>query len=209
VRARLVKRGGIGYRQPSPASFPPVGAFMDWVASCGAIPMLAWLDGTSPGEADPRALLDTACAHGVEALNIIPDRNWNVADEAARARKVGCLAAVMEAARERDLPVNIGTEMNKAGLPFVDRLDAPALRPYRETFLSGARIMVGQTLLARYADLAYAGERAAGEFPRRADRNRFFEAVGAMPALTEADARRLEQMDADGALSWLRKASAA
>ena len=43
VRAKLVKRGGIGYVQPSADTFPPVDDFIAWVRGCEAIPMITWL----------------------------------------------------------------------------------------------------------------------------------------------------------------------
>jgi hypothetical protein len=107
------------------------------------------------------------------------------------------------------MPVNIGTEMNKHGLPFVDDLSRAPLGEFRETFLSGARVMVGQTILARYANCDYCGGRAAAEFPSVADRNRFFEAVGALPPLDEAAALHLEQVGPERAFTDIRDRVAA
>ena len=202
VRARLAKRGGLGYEPPSVETFPPVEEFMSWVASCGAIPMITWLDGTSVGEADGRALLECMTAKGGAALNIIPDRNWNVADPGVQAAKRANLAAIVRDADGLGLPINIGTEMNKLGLPFVDDLDGEPLRPYKESFLRGARIIVGHTLLLRYAGLSYVGERAAAEFGDIAGKNAFFEKVGGMPPLDGDRAARLEDMGEDKALAW-------
>ncbi|MBA4387675.1 MAG: hypothetical protein C0404_06815, partial [Verrucomicrobia bacterium] len=123
VRAKLVKRGGLGYEQPSPQAFPPVEDFIKWVSSCDAIPMLAWLDGTSGGEKDPRNFLELVTGKGIAAVNIIPDRNWNISNAETRKVKVANLRAFVEEADRMGLPVNIGTEMNKQGLPFVDNLD--------------------------------------------------------------------------------------
>ena len=53
VRMRLAKKRGIGYVQPSEDTFPAAGEFAGWVSSCGAIPMITWVDGTSDGEQDP------------------------------------------------------------------------------------------------------------------------------------------------------------
>jgi len=209
ARAKLVKQGGLGYEQPSPESFPPVEDFIRWAAACGAIPMITWLDGVSPGERDGRAMLECLTAEGAAALNIIPDRNWNVADPAARAVKVANLNAIVAAAEALDLPINIGTEMNKLGLPFVDDLDSEALRPHRETFLRGARVMVGHTVLLRYAGYAYVGPRARSDFPGAGARNAFFAAVGALPPLTRDRALELEDMGPEKALDALRAAAAA
>lgn len=169
--------------------------------------MMTWLDGTSDGERDPDAMLDCLLGKGAAALNIIPDRNWNVAGEAERTRKQANLKAIVEAADRRHVPINIGTEMNKRGLPFVDALDEPALVPFRETFLRGARIMVGHTVLGRYAGYAYAGARAREDFGDDTQaRNRFFEAVGALPPLTQSRAAELETLGEAGALDALRNA---
>ncbi len=208
IRARFVKRGGIGYEQPTAATFPPADVFAAWVRACRAMPMMAWLDGTSPGEQDAGMLLDRMAALGVCALNIIPDRNHNVRDPADRARKLACLDAIVRRADDRQLPVNIGTEMNKDGQPFLDDLAGAALRPYLPVFLRGARIVVGQSLLARYTPLAYVGPEAAAEFGTdRRRQNEVFEAVGRLPPLTESRAARLLDAGLERAHAVLRDAA--
>ena len=204
LRARLAKRGGVGYEQPSETTFPTVDAFIDWVTSCRAIPMITWLDGTSDGEKDAAALLDSLVAKGAAALNIIPDRNWNVADPEKARLKRDHLRRIVEAADRMELPINIGTEMNRDGLPFADDLDGEVLRVYRSSFLKGARIMVGHTVLARYAQFPYTGTAARADFPHRADRNAFFAAVGAQPPLSTVDADRLSEMGPERAYAALR-----
>ncbi|MDP6491524.1 MAG: hypothetical protein QGH42_09285 [Kiritimatiellia bacterium] len=204
MRSRLAKRGGLGYVQPSVDAFPPVETFLSWVAGCDAIPMITWLDGSSGGESNPREMCEHLCAKGAGALNIVPDRNWNIADPDARAEKIGNLKAIVDVAVDMGLPVNIGTEMNKLGLPFVDDLDGSVLSEFKETFLSGARIMVGHTLLARYAAFPYMGSAAAAEFSGVAERNRCFESVGALAALSNDQADLLEEMGPERALSWFR-----
>ena len=74
--------------------------------------------------------------------------------------------------------------------------------------MRGARIMVGQTLLSRYANFAYTGAAAAIEYPAAAGRNRFFEAVGARPAMTLEQAQALEEMGHEKALAWFHDAVA-
>ena len=207
VRARLIKRGGLAYAQPDDSWFPPLRDFYAWVTACGALPMAAWLDGTSGGEADADRFLDVMTEAGACTLNIIPDRNWNLRDPADRERKVAKLREIVLAAGRRQMPVNIGTEMNRSGLPFVDDLDGPALREFQTAFRDGARVLVGQTLLARYAGLSYAGERArqsVGADP--AARNAFYAAAGALPPLTEAASRRMEEAGEERALAGIRDA---
>ncbi len=191
VRSRLAKRGGFGYEQPSPSTFPVVDEFIAWVKACGAIPMTTWLDGTSGGEADPEALLDCMTAKGCVAVNIVPDRNWNYADPEKRKRMAHNLAVFVAAAGRRRQPVNIGTEMNKQGLPFADDLGGPVLSAHREAFTRGADIMVGHSVLARYADCGYLSARAAAEFPDVGVKNDLFAAVGRLPAVTLAMASDL------------------
>jgi len=200
VRAKLAKRGGIGYEQPSPESFPTVDDFMDWVQSCEAIPMVTWLDGTSPGESDGRAMLECMQSKGAAALNIIPDRNWNIADPETRAVKTRKLGEIVAAAEELGLPINIGTEMNKLGLPFVDDLGGEELEAYRETFLRGTRIIVGHTILARYAGFSYVGDKAQRAFKDVPSKNEFFEAVGGLAPLDEAGEKELQDMGEEKAL---------
>lgn len=182
VRNRLAKKGGPGYVQPTADTFPAVESFFDWVKSCDAIPMESWLDGTSAGEQDGRALLELSMSKGAAALNIIPNRNWNISDASVKAQKMANLAAIVETATALGLPVNIGTELNKLGQPLFDDLECAALKPFREIFLDGARIMVGHTVMARFAGVSYSGEDAMGEFGGDIRRkNAFFAAVGGLP----------------------------
>ncbi len=208
VRSRFAKRGGFGYVQPTPDSFPPVDEFVAWVESCGAIPMAAWLDGASGGERDPKALLGLLHAKGCVALNIVPDRNWNFSDPAVKAEKVAALDAIVAVAEELGMPINIGTEMNKGGLPFADDLTGEVLSKHREVFERGAMIMVGHTVLARYAGFGYCSNAAMAAFAGVAEKNRFFEAVGRLPGLTEAQATELEALENDAALRVLSRAAA-
>jgi hypothetical protein len=209
VRAKLVKRGGFAYEPPSASSFPPVDDFIRWVLSCEAVPMITWLDGASAGEKDGRAMLTALMGKGAAALNIIPDRNWNIADDGVRRTKVANLNAIVRAADDLALPINIGTELNKAGQPFADDLGVEALAPHRETFLRGARIMVGHSVLLRHAGYSYVGAAAQSDFPDVRARNRFFEAVGALPPLTREGAAELEDLGPEKALDALRAAAKA
>jgi len=205
IRSALAKRGGIGYELPTAKTFPCVDDFIAWVLACEAIPMVTWLDGASAGEQDLRAMLNCLRTKGACALNIIPDRNHNIADAATRAGKLKKLDDVVRAAEQLEMPINIGTEMNKEGQPFVDDTECEALRPYHEAFLRGARIMVGQSLLARYAGFSYAGSAARAEFAQDIRRkNRLFDTVGSLPPLTAPQADRLEAIGHDRALACLR-----
>lgn len=196
IRRRLIKQGGAAYQQPGPAAFPELGAFFSWVRDAGAIPMAAWRDGASAGEAAPDSWLEALEARGAAAVNVVPEL---VADPAH-------LQSLMAEVTRRALPVNVGTEMNADGLPDWDDLDSPELAPYRSAFVSGAEVMVGHTTLARYAGFPYCGAAAQAEFPRREQRNRFFAAVGRLPPPASGAARRLAELGETAALARVREA---
>jgi hypothetical protein len=179
IRAKLMKRGGVGYSQPGPDTFPPIEAFFKMVADAGALPCLAWLDGTSAGEADAGKLLDDAMSWGARIVNIIPDRNWNIKDPAAKDKKLACLAAFMNAARERNLLILAGTELNGPGQKFVDSFDAPELAPYVDDFRDAAYFLFGHTVLGRLAGMGAVGDWAAKFFgDDRAKVNAFYARIG-------------------------------
>ena len=205
VRARFAKRGGFGYVQPTAATFPAMEEFTAWVRACGAIPMESWLDGTSEGEAEAEALLDCSVSKGCRAFSIIPDRNWNMADEKTRAIKVAKLRKVVALADARHLPLNIGTEMNKQGLPFADDLRGPVLREFAASFRRGAMILIGHTLCGRFAGFGYLSAAAEAEFPSFEKRNRFFASVGELPPVTSAVAGRLREAGPKKAFSMIRE----
>ncbi len=203
LRSRLAKNGGIGYEKPSESTFPPVDDFIGWVESCDAIPTMTWLDGTSAGESDPAKMLECMCVKGAVALNIIPDRNWNIKDAESKRIKVANLDAIVLEADRMGLPINIGTEMNKSGLPFADDLDGEVLSRHKATFLRGADVMTGHTLLARYANFSYTGVRARARFETVAEKNAFFAGVGRAPALTRREADALLNAGEDRAFDQL------
>jgi hypothetical protein len=139
-------------------------------------------------------------AKGCAAVNIVPDRNWNLKDHAAAALKQAKLRDFVAASEALRLPINIGTELNKDGLPFADDLDGAALKPYAAAFRRGAAILVGHSLLLRYAGFSYAGASARTEFGGDLTaKNRFFESVGALPPLTEPLAAALAALGPDKA----------
>ncbi len=203
LRSKLMKKGGPGYKQPDANTFPLLDHVIGMIRDCRAIPMSTWLDGTSTGESAPAAQLECLMAKGVEAVNIIPDRNWNLKDPAEKARKVTELDRYVAAARALALPINVGTELNKPGQRFVDDFAAPAMRPHHAAFLAGAQVMIGQTRLLRWADYSYVDAAARAEFPGREARNVFFAAVGALPAPTGAVRARLAHMGPTRARAYL------
>lgn len=203
IRAKLTKKGGIGYEAPSEKTFPPVDEFIQWVVASKAIPMVAWLDGTSDGESDPATLLECQASKGALALNIIPDRNWNIKDPSQQEIKVRNLEAIIKVAEGLQLPINIGTEMNKDGLPYADRLDGPVLKRYAGRFIEGANVMVGQTLLARYAGCGFGSAEAEGAFGNRAKQIKAYAKIGAAAPVSEMENSDLEKATPDHALAML------
>jgi hypothetical protein len=178
VRARLMKKGGVGYVPPSPDSFPTVDECNRLTLACEALPCAAWLDGISSGEQAIGELLDLLVGKGAAALNIVPDRNWNLADPDVKRLKLAKLYEVARIAADLDLPLNIGTEMNSPGNRLVDDFAAPELAPVRQAFLDGAYFIYGHTALQRAAGLGYQSAWAKALLPTRKERNAFYTEAG-------------------------------
>lgn len=128
IRAKLMKRGGVGYVQPDSGSFPNIKEFFDWVSACGGKPTATWLDGMSDGEKDPIKLLDIYCSYGAQALNIVPFRGYKPEKAAQLYENMGSL---VHEARKRGMLIIIGTELNAPGLPFVNNWASKNNTPYR------------------------------------------------------------------------------
>jgi hypothetical protein len=194
ARSKLIKLGGVGYVQPDPKSFPTIEEYHKLIISCGALPCAAWLDGTSSGEQAFDELLEMLISKGVVALNLIPDRNWNVADPEQRRLKTENLYRVVKLAQQMDLPLNVGTEMNSYGQKLADDFDAPELKPLQQIFLDGAFFIYGHTTLQRLLGLGYQSDWANQHFPRRKDRNNFYTQVGYKINPGEAARNRLKAL---------------
>ena len=195
VRARLMKRGGVGYVHPSPEAFPTVEEFHSFIVACGALPCGAWLDGLSAGEQAIHELLELLIGKGVVALNIVPDRNWNIADPELRRLKVGKLHEIVRIAGEYDLPLNVGTEMNAPGNKLVDEFAAPELAPVRQAFLDGAHFIYGHTVMQRGLGLGYQSGWAQAHLPTRRARNAFYTQIGYRVPPGSAGLARLRGLD--------------
>jgi hypothetical protein len=196
LRARLMKRGGVGYVLPTRESFPSVEEFHDMIVPCGALPCATWLDGLSQGEQEIDELLELLIGKGVAALNIIPDRNWNFTDPEMRRLKSSKLHEIVEKAARYALPLNVGTEMNAPGNKLVDDFDAPELAPLRQAFLDGAHFVYGHTAMQRALGLGYGSEWARTHLPARPDRNAFYTAVGRRVPPGKAALSRLQALGA-------------
>ncbi len=178
IRAKTMKSGGVGYTRPEGPDFPQLTDVANFIKNAGAIPLYAWLDGTTEGEADPERLWDIFSRAGAAGINIIPERNWNIADPEIRKKKVNNLHSILEFARENDIPVIAGTEMNAYGQRAVDDFDAPELAPYRSLFLEGACILYAHTILQQAAKAGYLSAWASRNFTSRKDKNEFYIYLG-------------------------------
>jgi hypothetical protein len=194
VRGKLMKKGGVGYVQPGPTTFPSVEEFHTLIVACGALPCAAWLDGLSAGEQAIEELLELLVNKGVVALNIIPDRNWNIADPETKRVKLQKLYQVAQLAQKLDLPLNVGTEMNAYGQKFVDDFDTPELAPVRDLFLEGAYFIYGHTIAQRGLGRGYHSDWAQGHLPTRRERNTFYAHLGRQIEPGEIDPIYLEQL---------------
>ena len=178
IRMKLMKQGGVGYVQPKPESFPALDDVHRLMLACGALPCAGWLDGMSAGEQAIDKLLDLLISRGVVTLNIVPDRNWNIADPEVKRVRLQKLYDIVKIAQGRDLPLNIGTEMNSFGNKLVDDFDAPELAPVRQAFLDGAHFIYGHTVLQRACGLGYQSDWAKAHLPSRRARNEFYTRAG-------------------------------
>lgn len=178
VRAKLMKKGGVGYVQPDGGSFPTLDDVTRFIQQCGALPCYGWVDGFSEGEQAIDELLATIIPKGVVIVNIVPDRNWNFADPAVRAAKAAKLDEFIARCQALDLPLNIGTEMNSPGNKLMDDFDVPELAKHRQAFLDGAYFIYGHTVMQRWAGMGYQSVWASKHLLARADKNAFYTAIG-------------------------------
>jgi hypothetical protein len=196
IRSRLMKRGGVGYTQPGPATFPSLEDVNRLVTACGALPCATWLDGLSDGERVMEELLNLLIGKGAVALNIVPDRNWNIPDPEMRRVKLQKLYEVVALAAKLDLPLNIGTEMNAPGQKLIDGFETPELAPVRQAFLDGAYFVYGHTVLQRLLGLGYQSPWAQRHLPTRRERNAFYTRLGRLVIPGKAGMEHLGKLDA-------------
>jgi hypothetical protein len=175
IRARTMKRGGVGYIQPDKGSFPLMADMNQFILAAGAIPVHTWLDGTSDGEKDIEELLEVAMSTGAAAINVIPDRNYT---PGAKNEKTDNLYHVVELAEKLHLPVVEGTEMNSPGQKFVDNFDTAELAPLVPVFLKGAHIVYAHSVLQQKCGLGYTSDWANKNFKSTVEKNEFFEELG-------------------------------
>ena len=175
IRAKTMKQGGIGYVQPGKGSFPLMADMNRFVLEAGAIPTLAWLDGTSEGEKCIEDFFQVGLSSGAAALNVIPDRNYM---PGVKDQKLQNLYDVVALAEKHHLPVIVGTEMNSPGHKFVDSFATAELRPLVPVFLRGAHIVYAHSVLQRQSGLGYLSSWTGKVFATPAAKNDFFEKLG-------------------------------
>jgi len=175
IRAKTMKRGGVGYVQPGKGSFPRMADTNSFILAAGGIPVHTWLDGTSDGEKAIEELLEVAMSTGTAAINVIPDRNYT---PGASSVKLDNLYHVVQLAEKLNLPVVEGTEMNSPGQKFVDDFASKELEPLVPVFLKGANIVYAHSVLQRKCGLGYTSEWASKNFENVAGKNKFFEQLG-------------------------------
>ncbi len=206
VRAKLMKRGGVGYVQPGPDTFPQTESLNALSIACGALPCVAWLDGLSEGEQAIGDVLELMINQGAVAFNIVPNRNWDIADPELKKVKVQNLYDVVKIAGELDLPLNIGTEMNSFGQKHIDDFDAPELKPVRQAFLDGAHFIYGHTVLQRTLSMGFQSDWAKSSLPTRKERNAFFTKIGYTVTPSEEKLKSItSEMEPNAILDMLGK----
>jgi len=175
IRARTMKRGGVGYMQPDKGSFPTIADMNRFILAAGAIPTVTWLDGTSDGEKAIEELLQIAMSTGAAALNVIPDRNYTPGSPDVKLRN---LYQVVELAEKLHLPLVAGTEMNSPGQKFVDDFASDELTSLMPAFLKGAHIVYAHSVLQQKCGLGYTSEWSKKSFTSVEEKNKFFEELG-------------------------------
>ena len=177
IRAKTMKRGGVGYVLPDKGSFPCLADTNEFLLAAGAIPTVTWLDGTSEGEKAIEELLEVVMSTGSTAINVIPDRNYG---PGTPQEKLENLYDVVELAQKLHLPIVVGTEMNSPGQKFVDDFDSDELSPLVPVFLRSAYIIYAHSVLQQQCGLGYTSEWTRKNFRSVAEKNRFFEKLGGL-----------------------------
>jgi len=201
ARRKLMKQGGIAYIQPGPKTFPPAEEFYEMVISNNAIPTYNYLNGATEGEQHMEALLELLISKGIAAFNIIP--NLAVPDPQAepdnseiRRTRAQLLKKNADLAREFDLPLHIGTEMNSYGQRREDNFASEELAPLRQRFIDGAYFIYGHVRLQRALGIGYQSDWAKSCMPARADRNRFYTRAGYLIPPGQDGLKALKSLDA-------------
>jgi len=138
LRKILIKYGGPGYITPQQENFPTLDSVIKMIEKAGGIPTGTWLDGTNKGEEDAGMFVSFLKHKGIQAITIIPERNYNITDASDKQKKVKKLNEFMDICISLKMPVVCGTEFNKSGQPFVDDFTKPEISKYLDYFLQSA-----------------------------------------------------------------------
>jgi len=130
-------------------------------------------------EREIEKLLEIAMQTGVEAANIIPDRNYTPG-LGQKDEKCENLYKFINVCNKLSLPIITGTEMNRPGQKFVDNFESDELKPLVPVFLKGALIIYAHSVMQRECGLGYLSNWAKTNFDSRAKKNVFFEKIGSM-----------------------------
>jgi hypothetical protein len=187
IRAKTMKKGGVGYVQPGAGSFPLLADMNRFVLESGAIPMLTWLDGTSEGEQCVEEFFELGMKSGAAALNLIPDRNYT---PGRKDQKLQNLYDVVALAEKHHFPIMVGTEMNSPGNKFVDSFETAELKPLLPVFLRGAHIFYAHSVLQRQSGLGYLSWWAGKAFATLSAKNSFFAKLGSEMEPSQEDQLR-------------------
>jgi hypothetical protein len=179
IRAKTMKRGGIGYVEPDAGAFPTMADANSFILAAGGIPTQTWLNGISDGEQAIEELLGIAMSTGVAAVNIIPDRNYTPG-LGEKDQMCANLYAMVELAEKLDLPVIVGTEMNSPGQKFVDDFSSKELKPLVPVFLKGAHIVYAHSAMQRQCGLGYTSQWSMNNFATVSAKNDFFQQLGSL-----------------------------
>jgi len=185
IRAKTMKQGGAGYVRPDQGSFPAMPDMNRFILESGAIPTLAWLDGSSEGEQHIEEMFAVGMASGVAALNIIPDRNYT---PGVKDGKLKNLYEIVALAGKNHFPIIVGTEMNAPGNKFVDSFGTSELAPLAPIFLRGAYIVYAHSVLQRNCGMGYLSPWAKATFDDASAKNEFFEELGSKLQPAKEDA---------------------
>ena len=195
IRAKTMKKGGVGYVQPDSGSFPNMAEMNEFVLKCGALPTLTWLDGSSDGEQAIRELVEVGKSTGVVAFNVIPDRNYTPGSPDEKLKNLQDVIALTE---ELDLPLVGGTEMNSPGQKLVDSFETEELSAVHHVFLRGARIFHAHSTLQKFGGMGYLSDWAQAHFSHTKAKNDFFDQFGEIFS-PRGDARLQDSLNSEKA----------
>ena len=157
-------------------------------------------------------LLALLIEKGAAAINIVPERNWNIPDPHEKKIKLANLYNVAALAKKLNLPIMVGTEMNSFGQKLVDDFEAPELQPLKTSFLEGAWFIYGHTWMQKRWGMGFLSNWAAEYLPERKNRNEFYICAGRLlPAnitKPELSAAVNQQQTPDQVLVNLRRVQA-